>query len=475
MTVAVVGAGITGLSTAYLLLREGVPTTVYEAASDVGGLAASFRNGSFAFDFGPHEFCTDDPRLQRLLAEVVGDDLLQIEKRTAQHFRGRFVRYPFEVVDVLRNVGPRLCARAVVEVGLSRLRNLVRRPDDGSFEAWTHARFGRTLYETYFGPYTRKVWGRDPSLLDPRTASQRISVDSYWDLARKTLGYQFLGAEDFKRTHSEFQKSFFYVRGGIGRLQEHLRRAVVELGGEIRLEHRLSGAGVGPRGVERLTFANGAVADAFDHVVSTIPLPLLVRTVLGDEGDALVRANDLPFRGMAFVFLRVDRPRVLDYHWTYYPDEDVPFQRATEFTHFEADMCPPGQTGLALEVSCDPGEENWEADDEVLVRRCVDALAAVTPLDPSEVLGADVVRVGHAYPVQVVGFLEKSERLVGSLARFPNLVTIGRQGLFRYCNMNECMEMALDVVPSLVGGEQAIRCSTAPSWRGVGLTDRVAL
>src|SRR6185503_8737536 len=106
------------------------------------------------FDFGPHEFCTTNPELIALLSEVCRDDLLVIQKRTAQHFNGEYLRYPFEFADVLRNVDPRLCARAMMEVAWSRARNMIKRPLEDSFESWTYSRFGKTLYELYFGPYT---------------------------------------------------------------------------------------------------------------------------------------------------------------------------------------------------------------------------------------------------------------------------------------------------------------------------------
>ena len=472
MSVAILGAGITGLATAYLLRREGVPVTVYEAGSAAGGLAASFEHAGFAFDYGPHEFCTDNPRLIALLHEICAEDLLTIEKHTAQHFCGRYVRYPFEIADVLRNIGLRLSLRAMFEVAACRLRNALRAPKDDSFRAWTEARFGKTLYDLYFGPYTEKVWGMDPTLLDPRTASQRITIDSVWDLLKKTLAFHWLGTEDWKRAHSEFRKRFFYTRGGIGTLQRRLRDRFLADGGRIEFGRTLAGVErIGNR-VTALHFADGSTARGFDQAVSTIPLPTLVRLVHGSAADELLRREVLPFRGMAFVFVRVARPEVLGYHWVYYPDREVPFQRLTESAPFRAGMAPEGCTGLTLEVSCVPGDNTWSRPDAEIAAECVDTLVRLGHLRPAEVLGWDVVRTTHAYPLQVQGFQEKTERLLDSLAVATNLLSIGRQGLFRYCNMNECVEMALAVVPDLVQGRAAIRYTRANTWEGVALTDR---
>jgi protoporphyrinogen oxidase len=369
-------------------------------------------------------------------------------------------------------VNPLLTTRAIFEVAWARIRNAVKPPKDDSFEAWTSSRFGKTLYDLYFGPYTQKVWGMDPGLLDPRTASQRITVDSVWDLIKKTLSYQFLGAEDFKRTHSEFRRQFFYVRRGVGTLQSHLRAKIEELGGRFQFGKALAGCTFDGDRIASLEFTDGTSAGGFSHVISTIPLPLLVEMVLGARAQKVLEQNLLPFRSMAFVFVRVAKPRVSDYHWIYYPDLDIPFQRLTEFVHFDADMSPPGTTGLTLEVSCSPGDGIWEQSDQEIAGSCITRLEELGLLKQSDVLGADVVRTRHAYPLQVMSFLEKATALLDSISHVTNIVSIGRQGLFRYCNMNECMEMAIEVVPRLLAGESSIRYTRNGTWLGVGLTDR---
>jgi len=472
MKVAIVGAGVTGLATAYLLAGRGVGVTVFEAGTHEGGLAGSFRRDGFSFDFGPHELCTDNPELVALVREVCGDDLIGVNKRTAHHFLGRYVKYPFQIADMLRNIGLGLSARAIVEVASCQLKNRLRRPLDDSFETWTNARFGRTLYGIYFGPYTRKVWGVEPTLLDPRTASQRITVSSVWDLVKKTLAYNWLGAEDFEHTHSELHRGFLYVRRGVGTLQAHLRRLAQERGATFRFGKSLVGIDREGDRARALRFADGEVVDGFDYVVSTIPLSQLVTLALPERAETLLRESSLPFRAMAFVFLRVNKPKVLDYHWVYYSDPRVPFQRMTEFVHFDAEMSPSGTTGLALEISCVPGDGVWEASDEEIAERAIHGLELLGLVRRDELLGYDVVRQRHAYPIQVVGFIEKAQRLLDALAGVTNVVTIGRQGLFRYCNMNECIEMAIDVVPELMAGRGSIRYMKDGTWLGVGVTDR---
>lgn len=464
MTVAIVGAGVTGLSLGYLLLKRGIPVRIYESAPHSGGLASTFRRDGFAFDLGPHEFVSDNPALKVLLQEVCGDDLLTVRKRVAQHFRGRPLSYPFEVADVVRSMGPVLSARIVAEALLAPLRKDTSAQPN--FESWTRAHFGPTLYDIYFGPYTRKVWGVAPTELDVATAKSRISVDSAWQLMKKTVAHHFFGEEEFENPHSELRHSFLYVRHGIGRLQEHLERRVRELGGEVQFGKRLAKLERDERRVSALEFDDGTRDTAFDYVASSAPLPLVAGLALGLDDPRRVAVNKLPFRGMVFIFLRVKQPKTADFHWIYFPEPRCTFQRTTEFVHFGAEMAPPGCTSIAFEIAANPGEALWNKPDAELVKACVDEYVRLGWLKPENVLGADVLRIPHAYPIQVSGFRETADGLIDALGQFENLITLGRQGLFRYCNINECLEMSLDVTAAIAAGQRSIRYQQATSWIG---------
>ena len=68
--VAVIGAGITGLTAAFYLKRRGVPVTVYEASGRVGGAIQSVRKDGFLAEFGPNTLLETSPRIGQLVRDA---------------------------------------------------------------------------------------------------------------------------------------------------------------------------------------------------------------------------------------------------------------------------------------------------------------------------------------------------------------------------------------------------------------------
>jgi len=62
--VIILGAGISGLSLAWELGRQGIKVQVLEADSTIGGLAGTLRQDGYCMDIGPHPFDFADRQLE---------------------------------------------------------------------------------------------------------------------------------------------------------------------------------------------------------------------------------------------------------------------------------------------------------------------------------------------------------------------------------------------------------------------------
>jgi oxygen-dependent protoporphyrinogen oxidase len=69
-SVAIIGAGITGLTAAFYLKRKGIPVAVYEGSGRVGGVIQSLRRDGYLAEFGPNTLLETSPLIRRLVEDA---------------------------------------------------------------------------------------------------------------------------------------------------------------------------------------------------------------------------------------------------------------------------------------------------------------------------------------------------------------------------------------------------------------------
>jgi oxygen-dependent protoporphyrinogen oxidase len=69
-SVAIIGAGITGLTAAFYLKRKGIPVTVYESSNRVGGVIQSLQRDGYLAEFGPNTILETSPKIGQLVLDA---------------------------------------------------------------------------------------------------------------------------------------------------------------------------------------------------------------------------------------------------------------------------------------------------------------------------------------------------------------------------------------------------------------------
>ena len=97
MHVAILGAGIAGLSAATFLRRHPqIKVSVIEASPQVGGLARSLQWQGFHCDLAPHRLYADRRDDVRELLDRV--PMHQLRRRSRIHIRGKWIQDPVNLV-----------------------------------------------------------------------------------------------------------------------------------------------------------------------------------------------------------------------------------------------------------------------------------------------------------------------------------------------------------------------------------------
>lgn len=326
--VAVIGAGLTGLTTAYRLKQRGNRVVVYEASDRIGGSIKSVRRDGYLAELGPSSLAAPAPPVTALLTDL-GLDASRLTASSAARHRyivrkGRLTRLPMSPAELLTSRllsnGAKLAifGEPLVDAGDS--------PQEESIAAFVRRRFNQEVLDYIVNPFIAGVFAGDPEQLSVRHATPKLHA------LERTHGSVMKALVQMMRTQREGghgaggSGSVISFRGGLQELPDALGR---ELSNEIRLRAPVTQLRKGSRG-----WTVGAAfqtAELFDAVVYAAPAhcldeidldlvgseklstlasifhPPVAVVALGFRRDRLSH----PLDGFGFLTPEVERKRVL--------------------------------------------------------------------------------------------------------------------------------------------------------------------
>jgi protoporphyrinogen oxidase len=424
--VVVLGAGPAGLAAAYRLARAGRSVAVLEQRAGPGGLASSFDVGGVRVDHGSHRLHPScDPEIFALLRDLLGDDLQRRRRNGRIRLHGRWVAFPPRPLDMARRLPPRFA----LGVALDTCTRPLRRARADTFAEVVRADLGPTMAKAFYDPYVRKLWAAPPEELSGELARRRVASRSGADLLRKVV------------LRDDDRGAFYYPRLGYGQICDRLADAAVAAGADLRFGETVTAIATSDDAVHATTSDGRSVGGL--QLFSTLPLPVLARlTGAGAPRELADAIAGLEFRGLALVYLVVERPRYTQFDAHYFPELDVVSSRVSEPKNYRdgAGSDPADRTVLCAEVPCSVGDERWSASADDLGAIVTRDLVSQGLPDPQAV-AVEVRRVATAYPVYRVGYERSFSVIDDWVAALPRVVTFGRHGLFAHDNTHHALAM----------------------------------
>lgn len=433
--VAVIGGGPAGMSAAYCLARAGMrDVEVFEASPSVGGLAKTIELWNQKVDIGPHRFFSSDRRVNELWLEVAGRDYKMVNRLTRIYYKKKFYYYPLKAFNALFNLGifqALLCVLSYVRQKIAPTK------DDGSFESWVTRRFGKRLFRIFFKTYTEKLWGIPCEKLDSDFAAQRIKKLSLYEAIKNAI----LPSKQNK--HKTLVDQFAYPLGGTGAIYQRMADFVESKGGRVHLKQpvkRVLQKGGTATGLE---MEDGTVHE-FDHIISTMPLTLMVNRLPEVPEDILQRTANLKFRNTIIVFLNIDAIDLFPDQWLYVHSPELDTGRITNFRNWIPEVYGEEKTTiLAMELWCYDEDPVWSEDDATLIEKASREIRNTGLIGKAEILGGHVYRIPRCYPVYDTGYKENLRPVEQYLESINRLHVIGRYGAFKYNNQDHSILMGM--------------------------------
>jgi len=319
-----------GFGAAYRLHAEGIAPVMYDKNGYHGGHTASFRyETGFLFDVGPHISFTKDPRIQELFADSVEQRYETVQINLNNYWKGYWPPHPVQLH--MRGLPEELIIKAIADFVAAR-----QLPEESpqNYADWLLASFGVTFAEEFPMRYTRKYH---------TTSAENMSTD--WlgpRIYRPSLEEVLRGAISPSAPQVHYITHFRYPSDG--GFMCYLKKFVPM--GNLKLNHEL--VSIDPR-TRELRFSN-SVMSKYDALVSSVPLPDLIRMIQGAPSDVLEASRRLACSTCTLVNIGVDREDLSSAHMTYFYDEDICFTRLG-FPHMLSKRnVPPGAGSIQAEV-----------------------------------------------------------------------------------------------------------------------------
>jgi protoporphyrinogen oxidase len=420
--VGILGGGITGLTSAFYLLRAGANVTVFESRQQLGGLATFFNFGKFSWDKFYHCILTSDKPLLQLI-----DDLgLTSELRWTETKVGFFAEqalYPMtSSLDFLRFPPLSLWQKARLGFGVlyaSRIKE-GRALEKVLASEWLTRIFGEANYREMWGPLLKCKLG---------ACREEASAAFIWATISRLYST--------RENNASKKERLGYVRGGYRSVVNRLVSEIESMGGTIAtgtVVERVTGAG----GAVEINTSEGSFL--FEDVISTVPSPVLAKIAPQLTRDYVEKLLQVKYLGVVCVVLVLKRA-LSPFYVTNLTDEDMPFTGIIEMTNLISREETAGLHLVYLPKYTSPGDALFEAADDEIWQMFWNSLRRVFPdLDESQIETRYLFRERFVQPLPVIDYSDLVPQMQTNVERL--LVANTTQIINSTLNNNEMVKIA---------------------------------
>jgi len=446
-TYLIIGAGPTGLGAARRLTELGQDDfLVLEANAYPGGLAASFKDSAgFTWDIGGHVVFSHYDYFDRMLDDLLGDERLEHQREAWVRIAGTWVPYPFQ--NNIRFLPSEMAWRCVQGLLPGVRPELPPGGSPANFREWIGHVFGPGIADVFMLPYNFKVWATPPELMDYRWIGERVSVIDL-EKVLKNLG---LALDDVSWGPNNTFK--FPLRGGTG---EIYRRQAARIGDRIRYGRRV--AAVDPEKKE--VICDTGERFGFTHLLFTGPLDILARDLLTNAPDSVrAAAAGLKHSGGAIAGVGVEGAKTDNRCWMYFPENDNPFYRVTNFHHYSPNNTPDpdGMTVRKRAYMTEVSFSEHKPENASHLDSVVDGLVNVTLMSEQErdaVVSTWEMRLDYSYPVPTLT-RDAALRAIQPWIESKGIYGRGRFGGWKYevSNMDHSVMQGVEWAERMAAGK----------------------
>lgn len=304
---AIIGAGYTGLTIGYRLVKAGFDVTLYEKENTVGGLASGFRLDGLPMEKIWHFLYLGDHDALGLAEELgVLQQLTFHDSSVSTYYDGRL--YPFSTpLDLMRFKPLSLWSRirtGLVALYLRRLRNWKPLTQVTALD-WMTKRAGKKATEVIWEPLLRGKFGKYHDKVIMSWLWGRISIRA--------------------RSKGSTGEKLGYFKGSFSVLTDRLKEEIEKGGGKIRLGSAVESISRNEDG--GIHIKAGGKSDIVQAVVATVPTGVfgeLIKNNREVSAEYLEKLSAIVYIGAVVMVFTSDQ-KISPFYWHNINDPKIPF------------------------------------------------------------------------------------------------------------------------------------------------------
>lgn len=169
----VIGGGLTGLATAYLLKKKGRDVILLEKESRVGGAIHTYKQNGYIFESGPNTGSVSNPELVELF-EMLGFDMEEANPKAEKRLilkNKKWYALPDGPISFLRT--PLFSTKDKIGIAFEPLRSKGKNPEE-SVAGLAARRIGKSFVDYAVNPFIAGIYAGDPELLITKYALPKL-------------------------------------------------------------------------------------------------------------------------------------------------------------------------------------------------------------------------------------------------------------------------------------------------------------
>ncbi len=415
----ILGAGITGLATAYNLKKD---YFLAEKEEKVGGLAKSIEKNGFIFDFAEHFFRIPNNKVKLLFDKILEDNLFYQELNSAIYLKGKYITYPFqENLRDLPIIELKKCAKSIISNHFLKDPN---KKEFENFEEYIYYNYGEYIAEEFLIPYNSKIWCISPKEMD---TSWFLSPNFIPSFKLEQILNSILPLP--KNYEKKSNLRWYPKKGG----SQELANSFLPYLSHLALNHNANLIDINEKIV---TFKENHL-EHYEKLVSTIPLPELLKIIEPLPFEIKKLIPELKFNSVYCMNLCLNQEKINNYHWLYFPQKEIPFSRLFFSNNFSKNNVPEGKSSCSAVITY---LLNSDFNSKDIDKKSIESLIEIGILkDDTGIIEKFPLNIKYGFTIPTIG-LSNHLAKIQEFLKSNDIYSIGRYGEWKYSGIEHAIE-----------------------------------